>query len=52
MSAAPIVMLEALLVATSLGATFWFFFVQTPALLRGMGMKRFLPPPRPAPPSR
>ncbi len=43
MTAAPIVLLEALLVAGSLGATIWFFFVQTPALLRGMGMKKFLP---------
>lgn len=43
MTAAPIVVIEALLVASSLGATLWFFFVQTPALLRGMGMKRFLP---------
>lgn len=34
---------EALLVAFALGATLWFFFVQTPALLMTMGMEAFLP---------
>lgn len=34
---------EALLLAFGLGATIWFFFVQTPALLIGLGMERFLP---------
>lgn len=34
---------EALLVAFALGSTVWFFFVQTPALLLGMGMEKFLP---------
>jgi hypothetical protein len=34
---------ESLLVAFGIGATLWFFFVQTPALLLGLGMERFLP---------
>lgn len=34
---------ESLLLAFGIGATVWFFFVQTPALLKGMGMERFLP---------
>lgn len=35
--------LDAALLAFALGATVWFFFVQSPALLRWMGKERFLP---------
>jgi hypothetical protein len=39
----PLLFAELALLAFGLGGTAWFFIVQTPALLRGMGMARFLP---------
>lgn len=34
---------DALLLAFALGATIWFFFVQSPVLLKWMGKERFIP---------
>ncbi len=39
----PLELLDLLIVSLVVGATVWFFFIQSPALIRSMGRDRFVP---------
>ncbi len=43
MLAHPLELLDVLIASLAIGATVWFFFIQSPALIRSMGRDRFVP---------